>query len=115
MWRNNRTGIVPNSLDSEALAPQGDAVIAGNLIETNGSGDAAQEDEIWDIVYGVGLVVVGGSDNQIIRNHLPGNALIGVAIVPNPGLGVGRATAVRPRAIPRPATSCGATTCTGRA
>ncbi len=89
VWRNNRTGIVPNSLDSEALAPQGNAVIAGNLIETNGNGDAAQEDEIWDIVYGAGLVVVGGSDNQIIRNHLPGNALIGVAIVPNPGLGGG--------------------------
>ena len=87
VWRNNRTGIVPNSFDFEALAPQGDAVIAGNLIETNGSADAAKGDDIWDIVYGVGIGIIGGSDNQIIRNHLPGNAVIGIAIAPNPGLG----------------------------
>ena len=87
VWRNNRTGIVPNSLDTEALAPQGHATIAGNLVVTNGSVDAAKGDEIWDVVYGVGIGIVGGSDNEIIRNHLPGNAVMGIAIAPNPGLG----------------------------
>jgi len=82
VWRNNRTGIVPNSLPSEELAPQGNATIAGNLIVTNGSVDAAKGDDIWDVVYGVGIGIVGGSDNQIIRNHLPGNAVIGIAIAP---------------------------------
>ena len=72
---------------SEELAPQGQATIAGNLVETNGNADAAKGDEIWDVVYGVGIGIVGGSDNQIIRNHLPGNAVIGIAIAPNPGLG----------------------------
>ncbi len=87
VFRNNRTGIVPNSLDSEKLAPQGHATIAGNLVVTNGSADAAKGDEIWDVVYGVGIGIVGGSDNEIIRNHLPGNAVMGIAIAPNPGLG----------------------------
>ena len=82
VWRNNRTGIAPNSLPSEALAPQGHATIAGNLVETNGSADAAKGEGIWDVVYGVGIAIVGGSDNQIIRNHLPGNAVAGVAIAP---------------------------------
>lgn len=87
VWRDNRTGIVPNSLDTEELAPQGHATIAGNLVITNGSADAAKGDEIWDVVYGVGIGIVGGSDNEIIRNHLPGNAVMGIAIAPNPGLG----------------------------
>ena len=87
VFRNNRTGVAPNSLDTEELAPQGHAVIAGNLVETNGSADAAKGDEqIWDIVYGIGIVVVGGVDDQILRNHLPGNAKAGIVIAPNPGL-----------------------------
>ena len=40
VWRDNRAGIVPNSLDSEDLAPQGDAVIAANRVEGNGARDA---------------------------------------------------------------------------
>ena len=40
-WSNNRAGIVPNSLDGELLPPQGDAVIAGNSVSDNGSGEAA--------------------------------------------------------------------------
>ena len=91
VFRNNRTGIVPNTLDSEALAPQGHATIAGNLVVTNGSADAAKGDEIWDVVYGVGIGIVGGTDNEIIRNHLPGNAVMGIAIAPNPGFGAGSA------------------------
>jgi plastocyanin len=87
-FRDNRTGIVPNSLDSEELAPQGHATIVGNLVATNGNGDAAKATtEAWDIVYGAGIVVVGGSDNEIVRNHVPGNAVIGIAIAPNPGIG----------------------------
>jgi len=88
VFRNNRAGVVPNSLDSEKLSPQGHATIAGNLVVANGSTKAAQAaHEFFDIVYGVGIVVVGGSDNEIIRNRVVGNALIGIAIAPNPGLG----------------------------
>ncbi len=88
VWRKNRTGLVPNRLDSEELAPQRDATIVGNLIEVNGSSDAARSStEVFDVAYGVGLALVGASDNQILRNHLPGNSLIGIALAPNPGFG----------------------------
>jgi plastocyanin len=87
IFRNNRTGVAPNSLSSEELGPQGHNTIVGNLIETNGNSDAAQTaDEIWDIVYGTGIAVVGGVGNRILRNHLPGNALAGIVIASNPGL-----------------------------
>jgi plastocyanin len=87
-FSNNRTGIVPNSLATEELAPQGRATIVGNLVATNGTTTEASQgaEEIWDIAFGVGIVVVGGSDNEILRNHLPGNALAGIVIAPNPGL-----------------------------
>jgi plastocyanin len=87
VFRNNRTGMAPNSLSSEELGPQGHNTIVGNLIETNGSTDAAQTtDEVWDVVYGTGIAVVGGVGNRILRNHLPGNALAGIVIASNPGL-----------------------------
>jgi plastocyanin len=87
-FNNNRAGIGPNSLESEELAPQGRATIVGNLVATNGTtADAAQgANEIWDVVFGVGIAVVGGSNNEILRNHLPGNAIAGIVIAPNPGL-----------------------------
>src|SRR5262249_2202347 len=87
VFRNNRTGVGPNTLSSEELAPQGHNTIVGNLIETNGNTNAAQTSgEIWDVVYGTGIAVVGGVGNRILRNHLPGNALAGIIIAPNPGL-----------------------------
>jgi hypothetical protein len=86
-FNNNRAGIGPNSLETEELAPQGRATIVGNLVATNGTtADATQgTSEIWDVVFGVGIAVVGGSNNEILRNHLPGNAIAGIVIAPNPG------------------------------
>ena len=87
IFRNNRTGVAPNSLSSEELGPQGHNTIVGNLIEKNGNTDAAQTtDDIWDVVYGTGIAVVGGVGNRILRNRLPGNALAGIIIASNPGL-----------------------------
>ena len=39
-WYDNLAGIVPNTLDSELLPPQRDAVIAGNYVHDNGNPDA---------------------------------------------------------------------------
>jgi hypothetical protein len=87
-WRSNRAGIVPNSLDNEELAPQGDAVIAANRVEGNGAATsrAAVGDEGFDVVFGAGIAVIGGSGNQIDSNVVQDNASIGIAIAPNPGL-----------------------------
>jgi hypothetical protein len=88
IWRSNRAGIVPNSLDDERLAPQGDAVIANNRVEGNGAAAsrAAVGDEGFDIVFGAGIAIIGGSGNQVDGNVVQDNASIGIAIAPNPGL-----------------------------
>ncbi len=86
-FRKNRTGIVPNTLDSEDLAPQADAVVAGNVVAANGAVEAARgESEGFDIGYGVGIAILGGNDNQIMRNRVADNPRVGVVIAPNPGI-----------------------------
>jgi plastocyanin len=87
VWRANRAGIVPNSLDSEALAPQASAVIAANRVEGSGSSsDRAARAGGFDVVFGAGIAVIGGSDDQIVANMITDSATIGVVIAPNPGL-----------------------------
>jgi plastocyanin len=87
VWRHNRTGIVPNSLDSEELAPQGHATIAGNEVSQNGNPDAARSSTtVFDAVFGGGIVVVGGVGDSITRNHAVDNPKIGIALAPNPFL-----------------------------
>ena len=92
-WRFNRAGIVPNSLDSEDLAPQGDADISANRITESGSptARAASGNEGFDVVYGAGIAIIGGSNNVVRGNVVEDSGSIGVAIAPNPGL-LGNAT-----------------------
>lgn len=88
VWRRNRAGIVPNSLDSDALAPQGRATIAGNVVTENGDGGAARTDSsLFDVVFGAGIVVIGGVGNLITHNRVVGNTTIGIGLAPNPGFG----------------------------
>jgi plastocyanin len=87
-FRNNRIGIVPNTLESEELAPQRDVVIVGNTVEANGAVEAAVgEADGFDIGYGTGIVVFGGNDNEIVRNLVVDNPRVGIVIAPNPGIG----------------------------
>jgi hypothetical protein len=85
-WRDNRTGIVPNTLDSEELPPQSQATVVGNLVVANDNGDAAQNDYAdFDAAFGGGIVVVGGVENVIERNRVVDH-VIGIALAPNPAL-----------------------------
>ncbi|MFI5045928.1 MAG: nitrous oxide reductase family maturation protein NosD [Acidimicrobiia bacterium] len=88
VWRSNRAGIVPNSLDDEELAPQGDAIIAANRVDGSGSAPrrSATASEGVDFLFGAGIVIIGGSNNLVSRNVLEGNATVGIVVVPNPGL-----------------------------
>jgi len=87
VWRDNRVGIVPNSLGVEELGPQGRAVIAANLVERSGATPTrAAQSEAFDPVYGGGIVLVGGNDDQVVRNRVVDSATVGIAITPNPGL-----------------------------
>lgn len=77
IWRRNRVGVTPNSQDMERLAPQGDTVIAGNLVEDNqdpGAPSAAQGGS------GLGIAVGGGERNRMLRNLVRGNVNAGIVV-----------------------------------
>lgn len=78
-WTGNRVGMVPNTLDSEELAPQRGAVFAGNWIHDNGNPDTPMRSEIWELAWGIGLVLAGGNDNLVTRNLVENNDTGGIA------------------------------------
>ena len=77
IWRNNRVGMTPNSQDQERLAPQGDVVIAGNVVADNNDPAAPATAQG---ASGFGIAVGGGNRNQVIRNRVHGNASAGIAV-----------------------------------
>jgi hypothetical protein len=82
-WRDNLAGIVPNTLDSEELAPQHDALIAGNWVHDNNNADAPS----FDLEYpslGIGIIVNGGRDNLVTQNLVEDHEAFGIALLPSP-------------------------------
>jgi len=88
VWSHNRSGIVPNSLDSEELPPQGHNTIAGNVVSDNGNPDAVRStgNAEFDAAFGAGIAIVGGVDDVVTKNRVERNPKIGIAIAPNPGI-----------------------------
>jgi plastocyanin len=82
-WRQNMSGIVPNTLDSEELAPQSDAVIAGNYVHDNNNADAPAK-ELEYPSLGIGIIVNGGRDNLVTQNLVEDQAAYGIALLPSP-------------------------------
>jgi plastocyanin len=81
-WRDNMGGIVPNTLDSERLAPQHGATIAGNWVHDNNNTDAPAKRLLWPSL-GVGILVGGGRDNEIHDNLVEDHISYGIALMPN--------------------------------
>ena len=82
-WRENLAGIVPNTLDSERLAPQHDALIAGNWVHDNNNASAPT----FDLEYpslGIGIIVNGGRDNIVTQNLVEDHDAFGIALLPSP-------------------------------
>jgi hypothetical protein len=77
VYRGNRIGMSPNSQTMETLSPQGDAVIAGNLVENN---DNPAAPPAASGAFGFGIAVGGGERNQILRNRVRGNDNVGIAV-----------------------------------
>jgi Right handed beta helix region len=73
VWRNNKIGLLPQSEDSEFLAPQKDVLIAGNLVEDNNGGEAPAYKS-----WGYGIVIGGGQNNRILRNRVVGHKAVGI-------------------------------------
>ena len=82
-WRDNLAGIVPNTLDSERLAPQHDALIAGNWVHDNNNAGAPT----FDLEYpslGIGIIVNGGRGNVVTQNLVEDHEAFGIALLPSP-------------------------------
>ena len=82
-WRDNLSGIVPNTLDSEQDAPQREALIAGNWVHDNNNADAPS----FELEYpslGIGIVVNGGRDNIVTQNLVEGHERFGIALLASP-------------------------------
>src|SRR5206468_1241192 len=63
-WTRNQGGIVPNTLDSELLAPQRGVYIAGNRVYDNNNSNAPAK-TAQASALGVGILLAGGSDNVV--------------------------------------------------
>lgn len=80
-WADNMAGIVPNTLDSEKLAPQAGATIAGNWVHDNNNVTAPAK-PLQTVALGIGIVVAGGLDNEITGNRVEGHDAYGIGVFP---------------------------------
>ena len=82
-WSNNMSGIVSNTLDSAPLAPQRDAVIAGNWVHDNNNADAPAGSLEYPSL-GIGIAVNGGRTNLVTQNLVEDHVNFGIALLPSP-------------------------------
>ncbi|HEX6947946.1 MAG TPA: right-handed parallel beta-helix repeat-containing protein [Acidimicrobiia bacterium] len=80
-WRYNVAGIVPNTLDSEALPPVRQVTIAGNYAHHNGEKERAPTGALEWASYGNGIVLAGARDSLVHDNLLVNNANAGIQVV----------------------------------
>ena len=83
VFQNNGTGLVPNSLTTEADPPQRELIIRNNVIKDNSNLDTPAKGLTATIV-GVGVGIAGGNDNVVEGNTITGHSKYGVAIFPLP-------------------------------
>jgi parallel beta-helix repeat protein len=79
--RGNRVGIAMSSEDAEALAPQRGGKVIGNLIVDND--DPATPETRGG--FGVGIVVAGGTGNEVRGNRVTGHSGAGIVLVDQDG------------------------------
>ena len=82
IWRDNMSGIAPNTLDSEPNPPEDGTTITGNLVENNNNYDAPAKVLEYPTI-GNGIVIGGGNNNIITNNRVSGHIYYGILIVPN--------------------------------
>lgn len=81
VWRNNRSGLVPASLDLELRPPQRETVIAANLIVGN-SDRSAPAAPLPALAFGNGVLIGGGIGNIVERNVIADHEQHGILITP---------------------------------
>jgi plastocyanin len=83
VWRRNRVGVVPNTLDSEANPPQREATVVGNLVYDNNNEKVPAIDAAILGMYN-GILVAGGTDNVVQKNRVFDHDVAGIGVVPIP-------------------------------
>ena len=78
----NMTGILPNTLDTEALAPQRGVLIVGNWVHSNHNRSAPAKPGTF-AGFGNGIILAGGSDNEVAYNLVEDHPYAGIASAPN--------------------------------
>jgi nitrous oxidase accessory protein NosD len=73
----NRVGLTTDSDYKEALVPQKDSVVAGNVVAANSRADTPEQ---ADGGFGIGVGVAGGTDNLITRNLIVANPVAGLVL-----------------------------------
>lgn len=81
IWRNNRGGLVPNTLDTELYPPQRSTVIRRNLIHDNSSRSGPGKG-LSPLAWGNGVVLGGGRENVVEDNVIFHHAGHGVMVAP---------------------------------
>lgn len=81
-WTDNMAGIVPSTLDSEALAPQRDVTIVRNVVTRNGNRDAPVKDRLFAL-FGNGIVLLGGNRNVVAHNLVEDHPHAGILVAPS--------------------------------
>lgn len=81
VWRYNRGGLVPNTLDTELYPPQRSTVIRGNLIHGNNSRSAPGRG-LSPLAWGNGVVLGGGRENVVEDNIIVDHVGHGVMVAP---------------------------------
>jgi hypothetical protein len=82
IWRDNFSGIAPNTLDTEPLAPQDGTTIIHNLVEENNNYNAPAKVLQFPTI-GNGIVIGGGNNNIVEDNIVNGHLYYGILVVPN--------------------------------
>lgn len=78
VFRHNRLGIAPNSQKAEMLSPQGETVVAGNLVTDNVEANAP---EIVHGFAGGGIAIGGGERNTVLRNRVSNHSTFGIMVL----------------------------------
>jgi hypothetical protein len=81
VWRHNRAGLAPASLDIELDAPQRETVIAANVVDHN-SDRRAPAWALPGLAFGNGIIIGGGIGNRVERNVISDHDQYGILVTP---------------------------------
>jgi hypothetical protein len=79
--RDNMAGVVLETNASLRLAPQRNALIAGNFVHDNGNESSPATSSAYD-TFGFGIALVGGRDDTVVNNLVEDQQALGIAVLP---------------------------------